>query len=69
MGSANNNQSVSSDMDIEMGISLSSGQYVNVLSNYDDALHSEDIACSEDARITKELSGYAFSHYYDDTIK
>ena len=52
-----------------MRISLSLGQYVNVLSNSDDALHSEDNACSEDARITKEKSGYSFSHYYDDTIK
>jgi hypothetical protein len=55
MGSVNNNQSVYSDMVIEMGTSLSSGQDVNVLSN-DDALHSEDNACSEGTPITRELS-------------
>jgi hypothetical protein len=57
MGSANNEHSVSSDMDIEMGTTLSSGQDVNALSN-DDALHSVDNACSEDA----------LPHYYDDII-
>ncbi|KAG2191285.1 hypothetical protein INT46_005709 [Mucor plumbeus] len=67
MGSANNNQAVSSDMDIEMGTSLSSGQDVDVLSN-DNSLHSEENACSEDVRITRELSEDSFSHYYDDTI-
>jgi hypothetical protein len=54
-------------MDIEIRTSLSSGQGVNVLSN-DDALHSEDYACSEDVRITRELSEDAFPHYYDDSI-
>jgi hypothetical protein len=68
MGSANNNQSISFVMDIEMGTSLSLGQDVNVLSN-DDALHSEYDACSEDARITKELNEDAFPPYYNDTIK
>ncbi|KAG2206078.1 hypothetical protein INT46_010082 [Mucor plumbeus] len=55
-------------MDIELGTFLSSGQSVNVLS-IDDAPHSEDSACSEDARITRELGEDAFPHYYDDTIK
>jgi hypothetical protein len=61
MGSANNNQSVSSNMDIEMGTSLSSGQDVNVLSN-NDALHSEDNAFSKAVCITRELKGDAFPH-------
>ena len=39
---------VSSDMDIEMVISLPSGQDINVVSN-DDILYSEDNVCSEDA--------------------
>jgi hypothetical protein len=67
MGNANNNQSVSSDMDIKTGTSLSSGQDADVLSN-DDALHSEDNACNGDARITRELSEDALPHYYDDII-
>ena len=54
-------------MNIEMGTYLSLGQDVNVLSN-DDALHSEDNACGEDVRITRELSEDAFPHYYDDII-
>jgi hypothetical protein len=58
---------LSFDMDIEMGTSLSSGQDVDVLSN-NDALHSEENSCSEDVRITRELSDDSFSHYYDDTI-
>jgi hypothetical protein len=67
MGNANNNQSVSSDMDTEMRTSLSSGKDVNVLSN-DDALHIEDNACNEDARTTRELGEDTFPYYYDDTI-
>ncbi|KAG2189534.1 hypothetical protein INT46_009679, partial [Mucor plumbeus] len=67
MSSANNEHSVSSDMDVEMGTSLSSGQDVNALSN-NDALHSVGNACSEDARITRELSEDALPHYYDDII-
>ncbi|KAG2189590.1 hypothetical protein INT46_001219, partial [Mucor plumbeus] len=51
MSSANNEHSVSSDMDVEMGTSLSSGN-----------------ACSEDARIRRELSEDALPHYYDDII-
>jgi hypothetical protein len=66
-GSANNNQSVPSDMDIEMGTSLSSGQDSNILSN-GDALHSEDNACRKDARITRELSEDVLSHNCDGII-
>ena len=59
-------QSVSLDMDFDLGSSLSSGQDVNdVLSN--DALHDNYNTCSEDARITKELSDDALS-MDDDTI-
>ncbi|KAG2212973.1 hypothetical protein INT46_008099 [Mucor plumbeus] len=65
--SANNNLSVSSDMNIETETSLSSGQNASVLSNYD-ALHSEDNACRKYARITRELSEEAFPHCYDGTI-
>ena len=53
-------------MDIEAVIYLSSGQDVNVLSNNDALLHSKNNACSQDACITRELSGVALPHYYDD---
>jgi hypothetical protein len=49
------------NMDIELGTSLSSGQSVNVLS-IEDAPHSEDNACSEGPRITRELGEDAFPH-------
>jgi hypothetical protein len=59
-GSVNNEQSLSSDMGIEMGTSLSSGQVVNALNN-DDAPHSVDNACSEDARITRKIKRGRYS--------
>ena len=59
-------QSVSMDMDLDLGSSLSSRQDGDdVLSN--DALRYDDNTCSEDARITKELSDDALS-MNDDTI-
>jgi hypothetical protein len=54
------------DMDLDLGSSLSSRQDGDdVLSN--DALRYDDNTCSEDARITKELSDDALS-MNDDTI-
>ena len=51
-----------------MGTFFSSGQGIKVLNNNDKALHSEDDACSEDARITKGLSEVAFLYYYITTM-
>ncbi|KAG2191206.1 hypothetical protein INT46_007268 [Mucor plumbeus] len=50
-----------------METSLPSGQDVNVFSN-NNALYSEDNACSEDAHITRGLREDTFPHYYNDTI-
>ena len=66
---ATTNQSVSSDMNIDMGSSLSSGQSGNTALSNDDALHVEGDTWSEDARITRELSEDALPHHYDnDTV-